>query len=172
MITRALEFDWDSPDMDVIRHNTSTLVRLLSRCKRGDDGLLYWDGSKCNRYGQMSYRGVMRQAHRLAYALLVGPVPADACVLHRNDEPYCLDPSVLFLGTQEDNILDMESKGRGRHPSGENSGMAKLTRLKVDEIRAKYKPGRANKPTMKDLAREYSVSPSLINCIINNQTWR
>ena len=172
MRTNALSFDWDTSDEDATRHNTRTLVRLLSRCKRGEDGLLYWAGPECNRYGQMSYGGAMQQAHRLAYALLVGPIPAGACVLHRNDEPYCLDPSVLFLGTQADNVHDMESKGRGQHPSGEDCGSAKLTRNQVNEMRVKYRPGRANKPTMQDLADEYGVSQSLVNAIINKQVWR
>lgn len=56
------------------------------------------------------WRGVV--AHRVAWELMRGPIPHDMQVLHRCDEPSCVNPIHLFLGTQRDNVRDMLMKGR------------------------------------------------------------
>lgn len=76
-----------------------------------------WTGTtnKSRRgYGIMVHGGVRVQAHRLAHTLLVGPIPEGMFVCHHCDNPPCVRPDHLFLGTQADNIHDMMQKGRHR----------------------------------------------------------
>lgn len=75
-----------------------------------------WLGSTCRGYGQFR-RGAaggfkMVKAHRFAYELWVGPVPDELLVCHECDNPLCMRPKHLFVGTQLDNQTDMWNKGR------------------------------------------------------------
>lgn len=98
------------------KHHTAA-ERLMRRSKRNKKtGCLEWQGWRAglNLYGAISYRGKQYLAHRLSWLTFVGPIPNGARVLHKCDNPLCLEPSHLFLGTQADNVADMLGKGRGR----------------------------------------------------------
>jgi hypothetical protein len=66
-------------------------------------------GKYAQGYGQ--YRG--KKAHRVAYEFSVGPIPKGKMVLHKCDNPACVNPNHLFIGTAQDNMDDKMSKGRG-----------------------------------------------------------
>ena len=66
-------------------------------------------------YGRRRWRGKVRKAHRVAWEIAYGPIPEGAKVLHRCDNPPCIEPTHLFLGTQADNVADMIAKGRQGH---------------------------------------------------------
>jgi hypothetical protein len=68
-------------------------------------------------YGRMTAgRGVHIKAHQIAWALANGPIPEEACVLHRCDNPPCCNPAHLFLGSKKDNTRDMMAKNRHSTP--------------------------------------------------------
>lgn len=72
-----------------------------------------WNGGRRQKgYGFFRIAGKRVRAHRFSYELFVGKIPADLFVLHRCDNPPCVNPLHLFLGTAADNYHDMVSKGR------------------------------------------------------------
>jgi hypothetical protein len=112
--------------------------------------------------------GVATRAHRMSWVLAHGEFPKELCVLHKCDNPSCVNPDHLFLGTNQDNIDDRERKGRNIVYRGEDHGNAKLTDEDVLEIRRKYATGEANIPK---LSNEYHVSISSIGRIILRNSW-
>lgn len=99
-----------------------------------DDGCWEWGATRSRAgYGVIQESGRLRKfAHRLSYEIFVGD-PTGMSVCHHCDNPGCVKPSHLFLGTQADNMRDM--RGKGRAARGERNGMAKLTRAEVKRIR-------------------------------------
>ena len=73
-----------------------------------------WPFGKADGYGRLDIAGVPWKAHRYAWTLVHGPIPAGLHVLHRCDTPPCFWVDHLFLGTQSDNVADMVRKGRVR----------------------------------------------------------
>ena len=107
--------------------------------------------------------------HRYIWEQRNGTIPNGLCILHKCDTPACINLKHLRLGTQQDNIKDMEQKGRRATFKGERNGNAKLTTTQVKEIRKRY----TNKSVFQQqLAREYGVSDALINHIISNKLWK
>lgn len=97
------------------------------------------NGRESHRYGRFTKDGKKVLAHRYAYELAHGEIPSGMCVLHRCDNTKCCNPDHLFVGTHQDNMADMKSKGRHiRTPpkpiSGEQSPVAKLSDKEVQEI--------------------------------------
>jgi hypothetical protein len=74
-------------------------------------GCWLWTGAG-GRYGSFMLNGRRRDAHRAAWELYCGAIPAGTCVLHKCDVPMCVNPGHLFLGSHRDNTLDMINKGR------------------------------------------------------------
>jgi hypothetical protein len=112
-----------------------------------------------------------------------GAIPEGQLVCHRCDNPGCVNPEHLFLGTHRANSQDMVRKDRQargeRHgtrtkphrrarPAGEQNPAAKLDREKVEQIRARYRGGNVS---MKDLAIESGVSPTTVFHVVRSFTW-
>jgi HNH endonuclease len=74
-----------------------------------------WTKFRLRGYGLQKFRGKTRLAHRVAWMLANGEIPDGLCVLHRCDNPPCVNVDHLFLGTHADNVADKMAKGR--HPS-------------------------------------------------------
>jgi len=91
--------------------------RLCKRAEAMPNGCIEWRGVASNKgYGVLKIGTTGRtQAHRAAWELNFGPVPAGLCVLHRCDNPLCFNPKHLFLGTKGDNNRDCRAKGRNRN---------------------------------------------------------
>lgn len=103
-----------------------------------------------------------RYAHRLAYELRVGPLPEGMEVCHKCDNPTCVNPNHLFLGTHKDNMYDMHAKRR--HSHGSKSKASKLTDEKVISILNDSRKASV-------IATEYSLSRSHVNDIRSGRRW-
>jgi len=131
-------------------------------------GCFLWTGTTTGGYGRVRRGKRTHYAHRVAYELLVGPIPEGVCVLHRCDTPPCVNPAHLFLGTIADNNQDMVQKGRGIAKSGEQHCRARLTEDDVLAIRARAAAGETQRP----LAREYGVDQATISNIVTRKSWK
>ena len=131
-----------------------------------------WNANKLPKgYGMIGAGGRLNRrqayAHRVAYQLYVGEIPKGMLVCHRCDNPSCVNPTHLFLGTQKDNIQDCVKKGRNKNGNskGEKNGRAKLTVEDVLVIRA-------STLTSKKLALEYGVTAENIGLVRRGITWK
>lgn len=115
--------------------------------------------------------GKRYRLYQLLYLMFKGPITPGLQVCHSCDNPFCVNPDHLWLGTHHDNHNDKMKKGRHRNgvSPGELNGSAKLTRAQVDEIRKRYIP---RKVTMAQLAREYGVAKSQISFIVKGKAWK
>lgn len=109
------------------------------------------------------------RAHRFSWELTYGPIPKGMLVCHECDNPPCVNPEHLFLGTNLDNNRDMAMKKRAVGRKGDSSPRAKLTWDKVSEIRHRYADGGI---TRTKLAKEYNVSKATVGRIIEGRTWK
>jgi hypothetical protein len=106
------------------------------------------------------------KAHRVSWTLHRGEIPAGMNVLHRCDNPSCVNPAHLFLGTLKDNARDCVSKGRNFVPDnrGEKASCRKLSLENVTDIRRKEETGVA-------YAKKYGVSKSAVYEIWRGKNW-
>jgi hypothetical protein len=164
--------------------------------KKSPDECWEWKNSIINGYGTIKLNGKNKLTHRLSYELNVGPIPPGLFVCHTCDNPKCVNPTHLFLGTQKDNLQDASKKGRiasgnlhysrthpellargdchwcKTHPEsylGEKNGNAKLTENQVKEIRQLYARGSI---TLKELGMKFGAGLSTIGYIVNHKTWK
>lgn len=143
------------------------LARFWARVQQGD-GCWEWTGFRDPKgYGRFQFEGRPMGVHRLSWLLHHGPIPAGLHVLHRCDNPPCVNPDHLWLGTNDDNIADRHAKGRDAHNAGEAGARAKLTERQVLDIRAAAAGGAG----LGDLARLYRVSHATIWCLVKRRSW-
>ncbi len=137
---------------------------------------LTWTGSirKGGAYGQVWWHGRMHGAHRIAWTLAKGPIPAALWVLHSCDNPPCVNPDHLWLGTASDNALDRSKKGRnGRgftRPGlvGSAHPHAKMTEAKVVDLRARRSAGE-NRLAVADA---FGIAPVTVDAIYSGRLWK
>lgn len=131
------------------------------------DGCWLWtDARDRNGYGSLRVDGGKVRAHRFSLALSGVVVPDDRLVCHRCDNPPCVNPAHLFLGSLIDNRADCVSKIR--HARGEDHGRAKLSADDVVEMRRLHASGvRAD-----ELAHRFGMSKTQTYTIVQRKQWR
>lgn len=148
------------------RQKDTLLERFWSQVAKSD-GCWLWQGSRQRLgYGVFSYARRWAFAHRLSWMVHGGTIPEGLCICHRCDNPRCVRPDHLFLGTQADNMRDKVSKGR--QSRGTRIGNARLTNDIVQEIRARVLQG---EPGVQ-IARSLSISKSTVSMVANRHIWR
>jgi len=127
-------------------------------------------GQAAGGYGAVYHGGRGRLAHRISYEATHGAGSASGLVVrHRCDRPLCVNPAHLELGTHADNVRDKVE--RGRQPRGEANGVSKLTETDIRVIRSVCVKGNGD-VGLSALARQFSVSRSVIGRVVRREMWR
>lgn len=152
------------------------LLNLYSKAIPLENGCWEWISAKDkNGYGITSISPPRKnvRAHRLMYILTKGDIPEGYLVCHNcptGDNPSCINPDHLFLGTAKDNSKDRDKKGRGRTQDqrGEKNHMATLNEEKVLEIRKLYNEGVREC----DLVRKFGIRQATISKVLLRKRWK
>ncbi len=150
--------------------------RFLSKVKKTKSCWIWMHG-KNKGYGIFWANGKTIRAHRISYVFFKGRIPKKMLVCHLCDNPSCVNPGHLFLGTPRDNIQDSISKKRFPGIIANRKNLAKGTRVNtaklkdsdIVKIRRMYLNG---KFTQKQLSKKFGVNQQSVSGIVLNQTWR
>lgn len=128
-------------------------IEWVAAVSRDGYGVFHTDGNRT------------RSAHRVAFEMHKGAIPSGMFVCHRCDNPICVNPDHLFLGTHAENMRDRNAKRRQAGAIGETNGRAKLSAQDILSIKGERGP-------QEQLAQKYGVSSSHISRIRRGETWR
>lgn len=143
-------------------------IRFFKRVQK-TDSCWVWIGKKhSDGYGEMTINFKVKKTHRYSWEIHRGEIPKGMLVCHKCDNPPCVNPEHLFLGTNADNSLDRKIKGRAYRHLGEANGRAKLNKKQVAQIRALRSRGIKRKI----VAEKFNVAMVTIDKIHYGETWR
>lgn len=147
---------------------TDIKKRFESKFKK-TKGCWLWQSYKTNGYGGFYVKRpkIYDYTHRISYYIYVGKI-GNYNVLHKCDNPICVNPKHLWLGTHQDNMIDKAKKFRA--PFGSQHSKAKITEYDVIEIRKECIIGKYGE--IPRLAKKYNLFKTTIYCIIHRKTWK
>ena len=175
MVQADLFEEVESDLLERIRLRRGFVEAKLSNYTVSEEGCWEYQGQR-QPYGygrfsiyvnSMTPKARKASTHRLSYALHNGVDPAEMFVCHTCDNPSCINPKHLFLGTHKENMKDMAVKGRAAPQVGEANAASKLSSDTVKDIVEAIKAGRGNK----DIAEGVGVSHSQVSSIRHGKAW-
>lgn len=132
------------------------------------EGCWYWRGARDRKgYGRFWFEGRTRGAHRVAALIFGAGIPEGMVAMHTCDNPPCVNPSHVVVGTVADNNADRARKGRSAPQAGQCNGNARLTEDAVREIRRRYAAGGVSQ---RQLAREFGVGQMTVSYVVRRVT--
>ena len=141
---------------------------LANRSQITPSGCLEWTrGRDWDGYGLVRVEGRSCRAHRVAWELVNGPIPTGLVVMHRCDNPPCINIDHLVCGTVAENNRDLQLRGRSSDRRCENCPTAKLSWPQVRSIRAALTDG----ATQAALVQQYGISRREIYKIAHGKVW-
>lgn len=147
------------------KYDSKTIARFWSKVDKSGDCWEWAAGRGSFGYGRFRALGKTDYAHRVSYGLEYGEIPDGMCVLHKCDNPPCVNPAHIFLGTKADNMADRDAKGR--NVKGGNHGQSKLTEEDIPRIRDMLRMG----CTQADIAGWFGVHQVTISKINTGYKW-
>lgn len=132
-------------------------------------GCWEWFRAKTKGYGHFAIKGNFYLAHRFMWIINNGNIPDGLFVCHKCDNPCCINPDHLFLGTNIENLQDAINKGiKLGNSKGEKNGRSKLTQNQILNIKHLL---HCKVPT-KRIAEKFGISQRHVQYISNNKTWK
>lgn len=162
------------PNKFIKGHTTAAESRFWAKVDKSGECWEWLAAKDQDGYGVFSPTGTRTiKAHRFSYQLANGPIPSGSgyhgvCLLHKCDNPGCVNPEHLSQGSQRDNMADCAKKKRSSAGRGEKHRSSKLTERQVIEIRGMAN----NKVRYLDIAAIYEVSAITVYEIAARKTWR
>jgi len=149
--------------------NKNDIERFWSRVnKNTKNGCWEWVARlNPDGYGEFDCDNRGYRAHRLSWFFKFGEIEKGLNVCHKCDNPKCVNPDHLFLGTQKENVMDMLSKNRQRSHKGTKNNKARLNEEKVSEIKRLRRSGLQ----YKEIADKFGVSVGCVSHILNGRHW-
>lgn len=145
--------------------------RLWSKTSRSEAGCWEWQGNKFRNYGRVNVWGGKMWAHRLSWLLAHGSLPRHLNVLHKCDNPPCVRPDHLFIGTHSDNVADMVAKGRNSCQDMRGEGNPRA-RLYEEDVRCARVQHTTNGVSSARIAASYGVTYQHAYKMLHGRSWR
>lgn len=146
---------------------TDKLIQRFWRGVEKTDSCWNWKGGSTRGYGYIIVVDPIRiGAHRFSYILHKGKAPSELLICHKCDNPSCVNPDHLFLGSYAENMADKASKGRSFFKGAYLN--SKLTVDQIREIRASYAP---RKITQMMLAKRFGITRENVHYILKGKSW-
>lgn len=144
--------------------------RFWSKVNRlGDEDCWEWTAVRnADGYGRFQLYRKIVSSHRASYLMFCGPIPSGMVVMHTCDNPPCVNPAHLVLGTQLENVRDCAAKNRRANLKGEAHGMAFLTEKIVNAIRDAVASGFSQA----EMGRAFGIRKGLVCDLVSRRTWR
>ena len=160
-------------DINLVKNDPGVVEKLLDISGEWVQPIPYvgcwiWVRGAIHEYGQIQSNSYRYLAHRASYVLFKGEIPEGMYVCHTCDNPACINPDHLWLGTNAENQIDSASKDRANARRGEMHGMSKLNQLDVDSIRLLISDG--NK-SQEEIGRMFGVEQNTVSRIKTGTRW-
>lgn len=162
------QYKYGDPLAGAPAHYSTPEEAFAARTVAMPSGCIHWTGANDDKgYGQLRIKRKLIKAHRYAYMRVHGAIPTGNVILHECDNPACVNVDHLRLGTQLENVRDMDAKRRriNNQPKGEFHVNAKVTPEIVMAIRSDHR-------RQVDIAAHYGISQSVVSKIKLQQAWR
>lgn len=150
--------------------NQKLIDKFWSNVQKGNpDECWIWIGSPSgNGYGQLRFEGVTYRSNVLSYLINKGNIPARMYICHTCDNPICVNPNHLFVGTPSDNAKDRQQKGRGRPMDGENNSNNRFTKESIIQMRSMFQKGYL----CNEIAHIFDTNPEYVRNVVKRKVWK
>lgn len=160
IVATALKSIWHYPKEMTMRE------RFQLKVVDGGDCHLWTGHIDQTGRGLFTINGQRMQASRASWVLNFGEIPMGAYVCHKCDNPRCVNPDHLFLGTHQDNMTDCKNKRRNSF--GERHGRAKLTEA---DVLSMFSMMGKRYFEQREIAKHFGISAAMVNLIVKNKKW-
>ena len=153
----------------IYKKGTTIRERFFKYVNKEKDCWIWTASKNWQGYGKIGVNYKDYRAHRLSWIIHHGHIPKGKLVLHRCDNPSCVNPNHLYIGNYKDNSNDCSVRGRRRVLVGEETGNSKLTNRIVSKIR---NMNIFNLSDQEKVAKRYKIGRSTIRDVIFGRTWK
>lgn len=157
------------PIKDRSRKPTEHDIDLFFKKVSKTDSCWIWKGGKSIGYGMFNWHGWPIRSHQMSWIIHNGPIPEGYFVCHNcpdGDNRLCVNPRHLFLGTNQENLMDAFKKGRIK--KGAEHGMARFSEADVIDMRSLRRIGF----TLQAIADQFKTGSGTVSRIVNKVRWK